>query len=274
MNNVKVVIIGNIAHDVNTFPGRDNGNDKIVINNGGAGYYSLIPSSIFARTGIVAKVGYDFDVNRLNSYNIDTDGLKVIDNSPTTKFHHTYLSTDGQQRSFKPEIYQSTLIDANDIPEKYFSAQYIHVATNFPKTQIEIIKRIRENSNAIISIDTHEAYLEEDPEIVKQAFDMVDIAFIDKEFKNLLNCNAKIKIIKMGKQGCKYISNDLEFIANVTETNVVDKTGAGDVVTGAFLAILSETNNPKYSLEEAVKVATKSISDYGVDFLINDNYQR
>ena len=38
----KVVIVGNIAFDVNTFPDRDNGKDKVVINNGGAGYYALM----------------------------------------------------------------------------------------------------------------------------------------------------------------------------------------------------------------------------------------
>ena len=29
---IKVVIIGNIAFDVNTFSGRDNGRDKVVVN--------------------------------------------------------------------------------------------------------------------------------------------------------------------------------------------------------------------------------------------------
>ena len=36
---VKVVIVGNIAFDVNTFPGRDNGRDKVVVNKGGAGLF-------------------------------------------------------------------------------------------------------------------------------------------------------------------------------------------------------------------------------------------
>lgn len=132
---IKVVIVGNIAFDVNTFPGRDNGRDKVVVNKGGAGYYSLIPSSLFTRTGIVARVGNDFDMSTLKSTNVDLTGLKRIMTSPTTKFHHSYISDDGQTRTFRPEIYEETLITPEDFPEEYFDAEYIHIATNFPNMQ-------------------------------------------------------------------------------------------------------------------------------------------
>ena len=265
---VKVVIVGNIAFDVNTFPGRNNGKDKIVVNKGGAGYYSLIPSSLFTRTGIVARIGNDFDMSTLESANIDLTGLKRITTSPTTKFHHTYMSDDGQTRTFRPEIYEETLITPEDFPEEYFNAEYIHIATNFPYIQKQFIDMIRKKSKAIISIDTHEAYMEQEPDFIKKVFDSVDIAFIDKEYTKLLDCKAPIKIIKMGKNGCKYENNDNSFIAETEEKTVVDKTGAGDVVTGVFLAMMSTTQNPVQSLKTAVNVATKSVGSYGVDFLI------
>ena len=270
MNNVKVVIVGNIAYDVNTFPERDNGNDKVVINRGGAGYYSLIPASLYTKTGIVARVGNDFDIKLLESYNIDLKGLKVINDSLTTKFHHTYLTYDGQNRSFSPEIYEKTLISVDDIPKEYYDAKYIHISTNFPSNQKEFIHKIRKHSNAIISIDTHEAYMEKEAKIIKEIFDCVDIAFIDKEYTELLDCKAPIKIFKMGKNGCMYISKDLSFDVKVKECEVVDKTGAGDVVAGVFLAMMAETNNPMESLQTAVDMATKSIQNYGVDFLISE----
>lgn len=127
MNDVNVVIVGNIAFDVNTFPKRNKGKDKIVINKGGAGYYSLIPSSLFTKTGIVARVGNDFDISTLDSNNIDLTGLKVVSNSPTTKFHHTYMTSDGQSRTFKPEIYEETLITLEDFPKEYYNCTlYTH----------------------------------------------------------------------------------------------------------------------------------------------------
>jgi len=267
MKNVDVVIVGNIAYDINTFPNRENGKDKIVINNGGAGYYSLIPASLYTKIGIVSRIGNDFDINNIKKKNIDLSGLKIINDYPTTKFHHTYLSLDGQIRTFNPEIYEECMIKLEDFPKEYFKAKYIHVATNFPSVQKEFIKLIRQNSDAIISIDTHEAYLETEEQLIKENFDAVDIAFIDKEFTSLLNCKAPIKIIKKGKEGCQFKSNDLIFDSKTIETTVIDKTGAGDVVTGVFLANMALTDNPKYSLDEAVKIATESIKDYGVDFL-------
>ena len=266
-NKIKVVIVGNIAFDVNTFPGRDNGKDLIIVNNGGAGYYSLIPASLFTKVGIVSRVGYDFDISLLKDENIDLTGLKIVKDSPTTKFHHTYISKDGQTRTFKPEVYQDTVIDVNDFPEEYYDADYIHIATNFPYMQKKFIDEIRKKSKAIISIDTHEAYMEKEANYIKNIFNSVDIAFIDKEYKTLLDCDAPIKIIKKGKQGCEYISKDKRFSAKVTESEVVDKTGAGDVVTGVFIAMLSKGYTPEESLKIAVETATKSIKDYGVDFL-------
>ena len=267
MDEINVVIVGNIAYDINTFPKRDNGKNKVVVNRGGSGYYSLIPASLFTKVGIVAKVGNDFNVELLKEYNIDLEGFKVINDSLTTKFYHTYLTEDGQNRTFKPEIYEKTLIDINDFPKKYYNAKYIHIATNFPKVQEQFIDEIRKHSNAIISIDTHEAYMEKEADYIKKIFDKVDIAFIDKEYTELLNCKAPIKIIKNGKIGCMYNSKNLNFESKTNESKVIDKTGAGDVVTGVFLAMMSITNDPKKSLDKAVEVATISIKDYGVDFL-------
>lgn len=265
MNKINVVIVGNIAYDVNTFLNQDG--NKTVINRGGSGYYSLIPASLFTKVGIVAKVGNDFDIELLKKYNIDLTGFKVIKNSLTTKFYHTYLTSDGQTRTFKPKIYKKTLINITDFPKQYYGAKYIHIATNFPEVQEKFIAEIRKKSNAIISIDTHEAYMEKEADYIKRIFDKVDIAFIDKEFTKLLDCKAPIKIIKNGKNGCSYRSDNLNFNSKTIETKVIDKTGAGDVVTGIFLAMMSITNNPKKSLDKAVEIATISISDYGVDFL-------
>ena len=73
----------------------------------------------------------------------------------------------------------------------------------------------------------------------------------------------------MGKGGCKYIDKNKSFVVKAEEHEVIDKTGAGDVVTGVFISMMAKTNNPEASLREAVSIATDSIQDYGVDFLVN-----
>lgn len=261
-----VIIVGNSAYDVNTFLNRNNQERITVTNNGGACLYSLIPASIFDKVGVVTRIGSDFSEDLINQLNIDKTGLKIIEGD-TTKFHHTYFDVDGQERSFVPEVNDNCLITIEDIPDIYLSAKYIHVATNFPQMQLEFVKYLKENSNAIISIDTHEAYVN-DPKVL-EAFNLVDIAFIDKEFKNLYNCNAPIKIFKLGKEGCRFVSADKDFIAKAPICDeVIDKTGAGDVVTGIFITLKGLGFSDEEALQKAVNLATESIKDYGVEHLL------
>ena len=267
---VDVVIIGNIAFDVNTYK---LDNDKTIINNGGAAYYSAIPASLYTKVGIVSRVGHDFDIETLmKNYNLYLSGLKVLNDDKTTKFYHIYTTKDGKTRFFREDVVAQTITKKEDIPKEYLSARYIHIAANFPSLQKQFIECIRKKSNAIISIDTHEAYINKESKLIKKNFDMADIAFIDEQYKFLYNCNAKIKIIKKGKKGCEYISKDKRFKVDTEKKvrYVKDKTGAGDVLTGVFLANLSLGFSEEYSLREGVKLATKSIMNYGVDHLIGE----
>lgn len=264
---IDAVIIGNTAFDVNTFLNRDGLKEKTIINKGGACLYSLIPASLFNKVGVVTRVGTDFDLDLFKKLNIDNLGLKEI-NGKSTRFIHTYLSEDGQNRTFEADVNNDCMIKIEDIPKEYLNAKYIHVCTNFPDTQLEIVKYLKENSKAKISVDTLENYVD-DPKVI-EVFNLADIAFIDKEFTNLYDCNAKIKIFKLGKEGCRFVSSKKEFIATTTLCDyVVDKTGAGDVVTGVFLAQKSLGKSDEESLKLAVKVATESIKDYGVEHLLD-----
>ena len=120
-----------------------------------------------------------------------------------------------------------------------------------------------DKGNAIISVDTILEF-SKDP-LLKEVFDLVDIAFIDKEFTNLLDCKAPIKIIKLGKEGCIYVKKDKGFIekANVID-EVVDKIGAGDCLNGVFINLVGNGIDEKKALRKAVDIATESINDYGM----------
>jgi sugar/nucleoside kinase (ribokinase family) len=264
-----LIIVGNIAFDVNTFPGRDMGEDLTITNCGGAGYYSLVPASLFSeRVGILARVGNDVALDRICGLGIDIAGLKVLSDVRTTRFHHRYVSGDGQQRSFRPEIVEATLITPNEFPPAYYDASYIHIATNVPATQIEVIELIRAHSKAKISIDTHEAYLAGYRDVVFRAFDLVDIAFIGRHEEELMNrCKAPVKIIKRGKDGITYSSDTVSYSCPAIPCAVIDKTGAGDVLAGVFLVLRARGLSIEAASRKAVDVASASIKDYGVEFL-------
>jgi len=264
------VVIGNISYDYNYFPNRDNESLKEVMNYGGATIYSGIPASLFTKVGIAAKVGIDYDLEVLKDYNLDLTGVRVVDGK-TTVFKQVFTSEDGQLRYFSEFVNPNTVLKPEDIPNNYLNAKYIHICTNYPEAQYELVKYLKENSSAILSIDTLEDYYYDDTkiDIIKSSFDLVDIAFIDKEFKKLYDCKAKIKVIKLGKNGCKYISSNKSFTAQAPYCNfVVDKTGAGDCVTGVFCALKSIGVDDESALQSAVNIATESIKDYGMLHLI------
>jgi sugar/nucleoside kinase (ribokinase family) len=265
-----LVVIGNIAFDVNSFPRGHEAKCQVVINLGGAGFYSLLPASLFSRNvGLVARVGSDFPINRILALDIDTTGLKTIPNAITTRFHHTYLSEDGQERTFEPHVSPDTLIRPADVPPQYFDSRFVHVATNFPETQIAFIEVLRRRSSATISIDTHEAYLASDRKNVGRAFDMVDIAFIDqKEHALIAESKAPLKVIKRGKHGMSYLSGGSRVDVHAVPCDVVDKTGAGDVLAGVFLVLRARGLEVRPAAEKAIEVATESVKDYGVEFLV------
>lgn len=254
-----LVIVGNTAFDSKKYVMNDIIRKKDV---GGACLYSAIPASIFFKVGIVTKVGYDFDLKEIKKFNIEILGLKKI-NDKTTHFCTEFLSEDGQDSVTYGDVKNEMIIRFEDIPKEFLNAKYIHFTTSDPKYLIDIVKKVKQNSNAILSIDTNSNFSKmiETEEI----FNIVDIAFIDKEFENLLNCRAKIKIIKLGKEGCIYKSKDKEFYQPaIVKNKVIDKLGAGDCLNGVFINFLAHEFKEEYALKKAVEVATLSIDSFGI----------
>lgn len=256
-----LIIIGNIAYDVIDF-GKVFDDREQIDEIGGACVFSAIPASFFSRVGMVAKIGEDFDLSKFYNYNIDLSGIKRL-NLPTTKFFTIWNTIDGQNRTIIGEVQPDMEVGASDIPEKFLKAKHFHLTTANPLKQLEIINYLRKKTTATISADTIDCYAKQ-PEC-KMVFDNVDIAFIDKEYTNLLDCKARIKIIKYGKEGCLYYSSKKSFpvYANVIE-NVVDKTGAGDCLNGVFLNLLINGQNEIKALTTAVNIATESIKNRGI----------
>lgn len=95
---MNLVIIGDTAKDINIFKGRktneESNKDVIMINNGGACYYSAVGASVFGKCGVVTKIGQDFDIDNYSSLGVDITGIKRIKGN-TTRFFQTFLSADG-----------------------------------------------------------------------------------------------------------------------------------------------------------------------------------
>ena len=264
---VDVVIIGNVCFDEGYFIRKSGKYDKRK-SLGGAGYFSAVGASLFANTGIVAKVGEDYDLNNFQKFlNIDISGIKKNSGEKTTTFKTVFHSLDGKNREITGDVPPNLLLNKNDIIEKFMSAKAFHIATNEPEIQIELIKQIRKFSNALISIDTIKYYA--DNPLTLEAFNMADIAIVEDCFSALQNTTTPIKIIKHGKNGVDLISNGEPKIfenQNIIK-NVVDKTGAGDVFAGSLMANIAKGKDIFKSITIAMDTATNSIKDYGVEHL-------
>lgn len=257
----KLVIIGNIAYDIIDFSKLKEKRPNIV-DIGGACVFSTVPASLFHRVGMVGKIGKDLDISQFYDYNIDLSGVKTLD-IPTTRFYTIWNTDDGQDRTVTGAVQPEMEVGSSDIPKNFLGAKHFHLTTATPEKQLELIEFLRQNTDATISADTIDEFAKQPN--CKKVFDSVDIAFIDKEYTELLDCKAKTKIIKYGKKGCLYYSKDKQFpVYSQVIEDVVDKTGAGDCLNGTFLNLLVNGESEEVALRTAVDLATESIKQHGI----------
>ena len=257
----KLVIIGNIAYDIIDFSKLKEKRPNIV-DIGGACVFSTVPASLFHRVGMVGKIGKDLDISQFYDYNIDLSGVKTLD-IPTTRFYTIWNTADGQDRTVTGTVQPEMEVGSSDIPKNFLGAKHFHLTTATPEKQLELIEFLRQNTDATISADTIDEFAKQPN--CKKVFDSVDIAFIDKEYTELLDCKAKTKIIKYGKKGCLYYSKDKQFpVHSQVIEDVVDKTGAGDCLNGTFLNLLVNGESEEVALRTAVDLATESIKQHGI----------
>jgi ribokinase len=76
---------------------------------------------------------------------------------------------------------------------------------------------------------------------------------------------AKIVIVKRGSKGASLYLNGASFDAAIEQVNVVDNTGAGDVLNGVFLGLYMKGIEPAVALSVATRAASMSTTGYGRD---------
>ena len=211
----KVIVIGNVCFDY------INKGYRIIKNCGGSAFYSSIASSEYTSTGLVSKVGSDFNKEYLNDIhhrkNLNTLGLKVINNQNTTAFFTRYTKEERKMN----EIYNykitnkmfkldGPLIIAGPCSfatydEFYYNAKalkdmgitYIRCGAFKPRTSpysfqglheegMEIAKRVKQELNIKIVAELFNI------EQVEKFFDVVDIIQVGS--RNMYNYDFLTKL--------------------------------------------------------------------------------
>lgn len=80
-------------------------------------------------------------------------------------------------------------------------------------------------------------------------------------------------VIKKGPRGAEYVEKHISLSMTAPKVKVVDTTAAGDVLAGTFLTLLAKNIPIKKALEISVNVASYSITDFGIEHLLDDKYK-
>lgn len=269
MKEFDLVVIGDLAFDqITTADGKERTNVA------GAAYNVAIgASTVSKKVGVVARVGEDFPVEKLTSREIDTEGISVIPKGQTAKFLFSYTPDGG--RRFRQERGVASEPHPETLPGSYLAARYIHLPGIPPGHCLIWINSLFSKlfCREQIAVDTFEAFVTEEPELTKAVLEKAGLIFLNEEELRLLRRYGEVPfsvpiILKKGPLGAVYIDGETSIAVPAPQIGAVDTTGAGDILAGVFLALRAQNIPIEKALQEAVNVASCSVTNFGVDHIL------
>lgn len=246
--------------------------DIIKVNNivtdikpGGGAFFSYqVSKKYIENVDLISCIGSDFSRDYFVD-NIIPDGVLVFDDTKTDTAILDYK--DGSDLSSREVIISFKISDDINpalIKTKHLNSSIIHVSTMPPKQQVEIVRYLKNNSDAKISLDTDISFLKK-PNLEKfiESLKLVDIIFLNRyEFEVLKNDIPKntLIILKKDSDGSDVLL-DSKIIASSKAEKLLkhNPTGAGDYLAGIFLCQLINKHSIKKSLKIAVSHTTELI---------------
>jgi sugar/nucleoside kinase (ribokinase family) len=237
---------------------------------GGSGYAATFAASLIlpGRVGLVAQLGPDLAEQGLPRLQVDRSGLTVLPGA-SAAFHITEHGNG--TRSFRSRLGVAASPQFGAFPADYLQASHVHLGTMPPGQQIGWLKFLRDHGlRAPVSVDTFEYFVAVEPAASREACDLADLIFINEaEYAGLYGDNETPKaptILKHGPRGADFISDGVTYFAAATPAaQVVDGTGAGEILAGTYLALRTRGLAVGRALDFAVRAATSSVTEFGVD---------
>jgi sugar/nucleoside kinase (ribokinase family) len=151
-----------------------------------------------------------------------------------------------------------------------------------PKKQRRIVDFLRENTYAVVSLNTYMGYVKKYKKGLLDLMGIVDIFTINDDeamkltdSKTLEHAINKIKkkehnlvIITMGVYGSIVLDDrEINFFPSVYQEKTVDLTGCGDAFAGSYLASYLKTNDPYKAANIANGVASLNSTEWNFQAL-------
>jgi sugar/nucleoside kinase (ribokinase family) len=279
-----ITVVGSIALDSLETP---KGNREALL--GGSAMYFSLSASLFSKVELIGIVGTDFPENgweTLKSKNIDYTNIEIKEGKTFSwggRYSDDYSTRDtlftelGVFETYKPVIKNSS--NENGI---------LFLANIHPSLQLDVLRQMESKISMVVS-DTMNLWIDIDLEGVKEVISKSNIFLLnDEEAMQLTGITDMIEagqaiqdmgpetvIIKLGGEGSLLIEKDECFhVPCVPGVDVYDPTGAGDSFAGGLIGFISQNgfNNKKDALIYASAIASFTVSDFGINKLLNLNF--
>lgn len=268
-----LVIIGHVGYD--TIWSHHVKGQRII---GGAAFYAAVGAACFTKRAVVVTriPANDGLLDRaIQSLSLPVSGVKKV-SGPASHFTVRYSDVDATPCG---ATYDNILgcgagIEFSDVPVSLVAAPFIHLGTAPPQQQLRWVTDLRSavGNASFVSVDTTLSFIRQYLDKFAQIIALSDLLFVNEhEYSQLLSSGiaAKATIVKKGSRGAESRDEDsLQHEVLAPEVQCVDDTGAGDVLAGAFMANLALGSEPFEALYRAVKTASLSVTQLGVQHLV------
>jgi cytidine kinase len=239
---------------------------------GGSGYYTALGAALSGgRVSVISVVGDDYPLDTLKSLGIDVSHVAVV-KGKSPHFDIRYQPTLADRTL---ELDLGVAGGVLRIPDTFdFSnVGHVHIATNLPQTQIELIDRVRALAPGVsVSADCFDQFVIAYPKATCRVVESADLIFANQvEFELIQRmCGAPVTamVVKKGEQGALYWRGPESVAASAPPARVIDPTGAGDAFAGAYLARLAQGFDRPSALSDACRVGSAAVQSFGADYLI------
>jgi sugar/nucleoside kinase (ribokinase family) len=255
-----LLIVGSVAFDTITTPfGKE---DNAL---GGSATYFSLAARFFAKPGIVAVVGEDFNKHQIFKNNtIDVEGLETAPGK-SFRWGGEYSFDLNNRTTLFTELNVFEKFDPK-LPESYKTSEYIFLGNIHPSLQQKVLKQVK--SPKLVGLDTMNFWIEGASRELLETLKLIDVLIInDSEAReltkehNLIKAAKKIQllmrgaknipptvVIKRGEYGVLMFQNKNWFFApGFPLEDVYDPTGAGDSFAGGFMGYLAKQKNTTWN---------------------------
>lgn len=278
---MSVLVVGSAALDSVKTP---YGEVKDAI--GGSAFYFAAAASFFAPVKLVAVVGEDFPIRRLDflkKRNVDMTGLEI---APGKTFHWAgvYHPDMNQRDTLATELNVFETFSPK-LPPEYRNTAYVFLANIHPELQMEVLKQVARPR--LVMLDTMNLWISTALPALKKVMARTDAVILNdqearqltgevniiKAAKDVTKLGPKTVIVKKGEHGAFLVrGEDFFAIPAYPLESLFDPTGAGDSFAGGLMGYIAARGEQGFGILKRAMgfgtvVASFAVEKFSIDRL-------